>query len=63
VAANADDIGKAEFGAVGAVGALECLISGIRQSIEAGAVLLGAGFRGETRRALGLAGEIGMRPD
>ena len=63
VAPNADDIGKAKFAAVGVVDALEGLIFGIRQPIEAGAVLFGVGFRGETGGALGLAGEIGMRLD
>ena len=63
VAANADDIGKAEFRAVGVVDALERLIFGARQAIEADAMLFGAGLRGEARCALGFAGEIGMRPD
>ena len=63
VAANADDIGKAEFGAVGVVDALERDKFGIRKPIQAGAVLLGVRFRGEARGALGLVGEIGMRPD
>ena len=41
VAANADDIGKAEFGAVGVVDALERYKFGIRKPIQAGAVLFG----------------------
>jgi hypothetical protein len=46
VAADADDVGKAKFGTVGIVDPLERHIFGIRQPVEAGAVLLGTGFRG-----------------
>ena len=42
VAPNADDIGKAEFRAVGVVDALERFKFGIRKPVEAGAVLFGA---------------------
>ena len=63
VAPDADDVGETELGAIGIVDALECLIFGVRQPVEADAVLFGAGFRGQARRALRLVGEIGMRPD
>jgi hypothetical protein len=59
VTANADNIGKAEFGAVGVVDALERDKFGVRQPVEAGAVLLGMRLRGQARRALGFVGEIG----
>jgi len=63
VPAHADNIGKAEFGAVGIVNALKCLVFGIRQAIKTDAVLLGTGFRGQASGALCLVGEIGMRLD
>ena len=63
VSTHADDIGKAELVAIGVVDALERRVFGIRQPVEAGAVLLVGQFRGEPRRALGFVGEIRMRAD
>ena len=61
VAADADDIGKAELRAIGVIDPLERGIFRIGQPVEADAVLLGIGFGGKPRRALGLVGEIRMR--
>jgi len=44
VATDADDVGKAKLSAVGVLTPLECHIFGIRQPIEAGAVLLRVGI-------------------
>ncbi len=63
VAPHADDIGKAELVAIGGVDPLEGRVFGLRQPIQARAVLFGAGIGGEPGRALGLVGEIGVRLD
>ena len=63
VAARAYDVGKTKLGAVGAVDPLKCLEFGIRQPIESGAVLFGAGFGGEAGGTLCLICEIRMTPD
>ena len=63
LAAHADDVGKAEFGAIGVVDPLERGVFGVRQPVEPGTVLFGGQFRRESRGAPGLVGEIGMRPD
>ena len=60
---RANDIGKAELRPVGIVDALECFKFGIREPVEADAVLLGIGFGREARGALGLVGKIRMHLD
>jgi len=62
---NADDIGKADFRTIGVVDALEGVVFGVRQPVEADAVLLGIRLSAvEARGALGfLFGEIRMRLD
>jgi len=63
VTADADNVRETGFIAVDLVDALERLVFGVRQPVEADAALFGVGFSGEAGGALGLVGEIGMRLD
>ena len=61
VPARADDIGDAKFFTICLVRPLEGRVFGVRQTVEAGAVLLGTRVKRQSRHALGLVGEVGMR--
>ena len=59
VTADADDVGKAEFGAIGIVDALEGFVFGIRQPVKPEAILLGGEFGRQLIGAFGLVGQSG----